>query len=222
MANKHKLLSADEKALNSGLLSLHGSHYDYINCTYAPLPKTYSFSLSTSSGNIAVMSTDIMSVKATRRKTKVKESRTTLSDLIIKIVSASEERAGVSLVAMKKALAANGYDAARNNSRINLAVKRMVVTGKLTQTKGTGASGSFKIGTKTETKRKKPKAKKATRKKAKKRAGAKKKPKKSRRMSLKSPGEANETAAEPAVKIKRSKRIKRRVSKTSKAKDAKK
>ncbi|XP_056585858.1 histone H1.3-like [Triplophysa dalaica] len=169
------------------------------------------------------MSTDIMSVKssankATRRKTKVKKSGTTLSDLIIKIVSASEERAGVSLVALKKAMAANGYDVARNNSRINLAVKRMVVTGKLTQTKGTGASGSFKIGTKTVTKRKKPKAKKAKRK----RAGAKKTPKKSWRMSLKSPGEANETAAEPAVKIKRSKRIKRNVSKTSKAKDEKK
>ncbi|KAA0713937.1 Histone H1.3 Histone H1c Histone H1s-2 [Triplophysa tibetana] len=171
------------------------------------------------------MSTDITSVKsssnkAPRRKTKVKKSGTPLSDLIIKIVSASKERTCVSLVALKKALAANGNDVARNNSRINLAVKRMVVTGKLTQTKGTGASGSFKIGMKTVTKRKKPK--KATRKKAKKPAGAKKTPKKSRRMSLKSPGKADETAAEPAVKIKRSKRIKRRVSKTTKAKDAKK
>lgn len=169
------------------------------------------------------MSTDITPVKtsatkAPRRKTKVKKSGPTVSDLIIKIVSASKERAGVSLVALKKALAANGYDVTRNNSRINLAVKRLVVTGKLTQTKGTGASGSFKIGTKTVTKRKKPRAKRVVRKKAKKPAGAKKTPKKSRRKSLKSPGKANETAV---VKTKRPKRAKRRASKTSKAKIAK-
>ncbi|XP_065104010.1 histone H1.5 [Paramisgurnus dabryanus] len=170
------------------------------------------------------MSTDITSVqsatKTPRRRSKTKKSGgPTLSDRILKILSSSKERAGVSMVALKKALAANGYDVARNNAHINLAVKRLVANGKLKQTKGTGASGSFKMGTKSVTKSKKPKAKKIRRKKAKKPAGAKKTPKKSRRKSLKSPGEASETAA---FNTKKPRRPKRRASKSAKAKNAKK
>ncbi|KAJ8349534.1 hypothetical protein SKAU_G00246640 [Synaphobranchus kaupii] len=45
----------------------------------------------------------------------------------------------------KKALAANGYDVEKNNSRVNLAVRTLVTKGALVQTKGIGASGSFKV-----------------------------------------------------------------------------
>ncbi|XP_016121475.1 histone H1.4 [Sinocyclocheilus grahami] len=160
--------------------------------------------------------------KTPRRRSKAKKSGASVSDLILKVLSSSKERGGVSLVALKKALAASGYDVERNNSRIKLAVKRLVASGRLIQTKGTGASGSFKIGSKAATKPKKPKktkAKSAKRKTAKKPAGAKKSPKK-RRRSLRSPEKASETAA--VKKTTKPKRAKRRASKTSKAKTAKK
>ncbi|XP_016389452.1 histone H1.4 [Sinocyclocheilus rhinocerous] len=157
--------------------------------------------------------------KTPRRRSKAKKSGASVSDLILKVLSSSKERGGVSLVALKKALAASGYDVERNNSRIKLAVKRLVASGRLIQTKGTGASGSFKIGSKAATKPKKPKAKRAKRKTAKKPAGAKKSPKK-RRRSLRSPEKASETAA--VKKTTKPKRAKRRASKTSKAKTAKK
>ncbi|KAK3507935.1 hypothetical protein QTP70_003886 [Hemibagrus guttatus] len=86
------------------------------------------------------------------------------------------ERSGVSLAALKKALAAGGYDVEKNNSRVKLAVKSLVTKGTLVQTKGTGASRSFKLNKK-QTEAKKPvkkaapKAKKAA---AKKPATAKK------------------------------------------------
>lgn len=157
--------------------------------------------------------------KTPRRRSKAKKSGPSVSDLILKVLSSSEDRGGVSLVALKKALSASGYDVVRNNSRIKLAVKRLVASGRLIQTKGTGASGSFKIGSKAATKPKKAKAKKAKRKTAKKLAGAKKSPK-NRRRNLRSPGKASETAA--VKKTTRPKRAKRRASKSSKAKTAKK
>ncbi|GAA6095036.1 histone H1-like [Tachysurus ichikawai] len=48
----------------------------------------------------------------------------------------------------RKALAAVGYDVEKNNTRIKLAVKGLVTKGTLVQTKGTGASGSFKLNKK--------------------------------------------------------------------------
>ncbi|XP_059358761.1 histone H1.4-like [Carassius carassius] len=160
--------------------------------------------------------------KTPRRRSKGKKSgASSVSDLILKALS-SKERGDVSLVVLKKALAASGYDVVRNNSRVKLAVKRLVASGRLIQTKGTGASGSFKIGSKAATKPKKPKAKKAKRAKrktSKKPAGAKKSPKK-RRRSLRSPEKASETAA--VKKTTKPKRAKRGASKTSKAKTAQK
>uniref|UniRef100_A0A8C1VIN2 Uncharacterized protein n=1 Tax=Cyprinus carpio TaxID=7962 RepID=A0A8C1VIN2_CYPCA len=132
--------------------------------------------------------------------------------------SATKNRGGVSLVALKKTLAASGYDVVRNNSRVKLAAKRLA-SGRLIQTKGTGASGSFKIGSKAATKPSKPKAKRAKRKTAKKPAEAKKSPKKGRR-NLRSPEKSSESAA--VKKTTKPKRAKRRASKTRKAKAAKK
>ncbi|ETE65548.1 Histone H1.4, partial [Ophiophagus hannah] len=57
-------------------------------------------------------------------------------------------RGGISLAALKKSLAASGYDVEKNNSRIKLGLKSLVTKGTLLQTKGTGASGSFKLNKK--------------------------------------------------------------------------
>ena len=109
---------------------------------------------------------------------KRKASGPSVSELITKAVAASKERSGVSLAALKKALAATGYDVEKNNSRIKLGLKSLVSKGTLVQTKGTGASGSFKLNKKAATGETKPKAKKAGAAKPKKAAGAAKKPKK--------------------------------------------
>ncbi|XP_005527770.1 PREDICTED: histone H1.11L-like [Pseudopodoces humilis] len=114
-----------------------------------------------------------------------------VTELITKAVSASKERKGLSLAALKKALAAGGYDVEKNNSRIKLGLKSLVSKGTLVQTKGTGASGSFRLSKKpgeakekapmkektTATKPKKPVAKKPASA-AKKAVTAKKNPKK--------------------------------------------
>ncbi|NXO95679.1 H110 protein, partial [Certhia brachydactyla] len=83
-----------------------------------------------------------------------------VTELITKAVSASKERKGLSLAALKKALAAGGYDVEKNNSRIKLGLKSLVSKGTLVQTKGTGASGSFRLSKKSgEAKEKVPKKK---------------------------------------------------------------
>ncbi|XP_059703901.1 LOW QUALITY PROTEIN: histone H1.10-like [Haemorhous mexicanus] len=66
-----------------------------------------------------------------------------VTELITKAVSASKERKGLSLAALKKALAAGGYDVEKNNSRIKLGLKSLVSKGTLVQIRGIGASGSF-------------------------------------------------------------------------------
>ncbi|XP_036739789.2 histone H1.3 [Manis pentadactyla] len=126
-------------------------------------------------------------VEKTPVKKKVKKASTTVgkrrasgppvSELITKAVAASKERSGISLAALKKALAAAGYDVEKNNSRIKLGLKSLVSKGTLVQTKGTGASGSFKLNKKVASGEDKPKAKKPIMAKPKKPAGATKKPK---------------------------------------------
>ncbi|KAM6176614.1 histone H1.1 [Erethizon dorsatum] len=79
---------------------------------------------------------------------KKKPAGPSVSELIVQALSSSKERSGVSLAALKKALAAAGYDVEKNNSRIKLGLKSLVSKGTLVQTKGTGASGSFKLNKK--------------------------------------------------------------------------
>ncbi|KAG7453306.1 hypothetical protein MATL_G00264700 [Megalops atlanticus] len=158
--------------------------------------------------------------KAPKKKaaSKPRKSGPSVGELIVKAVSASKERSGVSLAALKKALAAGGYDVEKNNSRVKLALRSLVTKGTLLQTKGTGASGSFKLNKKqAETAKKKPvkkaapKAKKPAAKKpaaakkpkkaaAKKPAAAKKSPKKAKKptaakKATKSPKKAKKPAA---------------------------
>ncbi|XP_007445523.1 histone H1.10-like, partial [Python bivittatus] len=106
-----------------------------------------------------------------------KPSGPSVTELLTQAVTASKERGGISLAALKKSLAASGYDVEKNNSRIKLGLKSLVTKGTLLQTKGTGASGSFKLNkkqaeTKDKAARKKQPAATAAAKSAKKPAGA--------------------------------------------------
>ncbi|XP_014827621.1 PREDICTED: histone H1-like [Poecilia mexicana] len=134
--------------------------------------------------------------KAPKKKsaTKAKKDGPSLAKLIVAAVADSKERKGMSVAALKKVLAGKGVDVAKANKRINTAVTKLVTNGTLSQTKGTGASGSFKLAKKepkaakpakkvvkkAPAKAKKPAAKKATTPKnpAAKKAAAKKSPKK--------------------------------------------
>ncbi|KAG7269943.1 hypothetical protein CRUP_005560 [Coryphaenoides rupestris] len=85
--------------------------------------------------------------KTTKKKAaaKPKAAGPSVKDLVVKTVAASKDRNGVSVHSMKKALAADGYDVLKNNSRVNTVIKGLVRKGTLVQTKGAGASGSFKL-----------------------------------------------------------------------------
>uniref|UniRef100_A0A3Q4MUL3 Histone H1 n=1 Tax=Neolamprologus brichardi TaxID=32507 RepID=A0A3Q4MUL3_NEOBR len=92
---------------------------------------------------------------------KPKKVGPSVGELIVKTVVASKEHSGVSAAALKKALGAGGYDVDKNKACVKTAIESLVAKGTLVQTKGTGASGSFKMNKKaTESKAKKaaPKA----------------------------------------------------------------
>ncbi|NXF07631.1 H110 protein, partial [Smithornis capensis] len=124
-----------------------------------------------------------------------------VTELITKAVSASKERKGLSLAALKKALAAGGYDVEKNNSRIKLGLKSLVSKGTLVQTRGIGASGSFRLSKKPgEAMEKVPKKKTAA---AKPKKPAAKKPASAARKAItarKSPKKAKKPAAAAATK----------------------
>ncbi|XP_061445759.1 histone H1-like [Rhineura floridana] len=132
---------------------------------------------------IVAATTALPAVKAPAKKAKKatggpksrKLSGPSVTELLTQAVAASKERGGVSLAALKKSLAASGYDVEKNNSRIKLGLKSLVTKGTLLQTKGTGASGSFKLNKKQAEKDKAAKKKQpaAAASKAKKPAGKK-------------------------------------------------
>ncbi|XP_071362663.1 histone H1-like [Trachinotus anak] len=88
--------------------------------------------------------------KAPKKKSapRPKKDGPSLPKLIVGAVAESKERKGTSLAALKKALAAKGVDVTKANKRVNTAVIKLVAAGTLTQTRGTGAAGSFKLAKK--------------------------------------------------------------------------
>uniref|UniRef100_A0A3P9Q8B8 Histone H2B n=1 Tax=Poecilia reticulata TaxID=8081 RepID=A0A3P9Q8B8_POERE len=88
--------------------------------------------------------------KAPKKKSapRPKKDGPSLPKLIVDAVAESKERKGTSLAALKKVLAGKGVDVSKANKRINTAVTKLVTKGTLSQTKGTGASGSFKLAKK--------------------------------------------------------------------------
>ncbi|ETN60062.1 histone H1 [Anopheles darlingi] len=80
------------------------------------------------------------------KKPKVPAAHPPVNDMIFAAVKALNERNGSSLQAIKKYVAANyKADVTKLSTFIKKALKSGVTSGKLVQTKGTGASGSFKL-----------------------------------------------------------------------------
>ncbi|XP_045075555.1 histone H1-like [Coregonus clupeaformis] len=119
-------------------------------------------------------------------------------------------RGGVSLAALKKTLAAGGYDVEKNNSRVKIAVKSLVTKGTLVQTKGTRASGSFKLNKKAPRRPSRKKSPKKAKKPATPKKGGQspkkvKKPLQRQEKAAKSPKKATKAAKPKAAKPKAAK-----------------
>ncbi|XP_029289871.1 histone H1-like [Cottoperca gobio] len=161
--------------------------------------------------------------KAAKKKvSKPKAAGHSVRELIVQTVAASKERSGVSAAAVKKALAAGGYDVDKNKSRVKTAIKSLVEKGTLVQIKGTGASGSFKMNKNAaDTKATKPvkKAAPAAKKPAAKKPVAVKKPAAAAKKSpkkAKKPVAAKKVAKSPKKAVKSPKKVVKKVTKSPK------
>lgn len=141
------------------------------------------------------------------KKPRVKPNHPRTSEMVIAAVKNLKERGGSSLQAIKKYISANyKVDAEKLAPFIKKYLKSAVTSGSLVQTKGKGASGSFKLSSAekgSESKKattslgakaasgKKPAAKKLT----KKPAAGKSKAKKVAKTPSKSPAKSKKTAA---------------------------
>ena len=140
--------------------------------------------------------------KAVAKKPKAPAAHPPVAAMVTAAITALKDRKGSSLAAIKKYVAANyKVDMDRIVPFIRRFLKSGVASGALKQVKGTGASGSFKLGEqpkpKKEKKAKKPAAKKPkTPKKAAKKPAAKKTPKK----AAKKPKTPKKAAKKPAAK----------------------
>ncbi|XP_058811212.1 uncharacterized protein LOC131676103 [Topomyia yanbarensis] len=138
-------------------------------------------------------------------KPKKPSTHPPVNDMVLAAIKTLKERNGSSLQAIKKYIAANyKCDVAKLAPFIKKALKSGVEKGKLSQTKGTGASGSFKV---------KADAKKPAGEKKPKKAAAAKKPKKAA-------GEKKAAAKKPAGE-KKAKKPKAAAAKKSVVKKAK-
>ena len=111
------------------------------------------------------------------KKPKTAPSHPPTATMVTAAIKTLKERGGSSLQAIKKYIAANyKVDVEKLSPFIKKYLKSAVTKGALIQTKGKGASGSFKLSAakKADKVAKKPKAKKAAKPKAKKAAAAKK------------------------------------------------
>ncbi|XP_005403364.1 PREDICTED: histone H1t-like [Chinchilla lanigera] len=100
-----------------------------------------------------------------------KAQSSSLSKLITEALVESQDRGGMSLAALKKSLAATGYNVKKNNNRIKQALKSLVSKGVLLQIRGTGASGSFSLSKKAAPETTKGKVRRPTSAKKKKKLG---------------------------------------------------
>ena len=133
------------------------------------------------------------------------------SEMIKQAVTSLKERGGSSRQAILKYIMKNfnvGTDEKGVNARLKMALKAGVSKGSLKQAKGTGASGSFRIGESVKAKKPKaakPKAPKAKKPKAKKPAGEKKaKAKKAKSPKKKAAAKPKKSPAKKAPKPKKS------------------
>ena len=75
------------------------------------------------------------------------------SDMIVAAIQAEKNRAGSSRQSIQKYIKSHYKVGENADSQIKLSIKRLVTTGVLKQTKGVGASGSFRLAKSDEPKR---------------------------------------------------------------------
>ncbi|NXS28939.1 H5 protein, partial [Pomatostomus ruficeps] len=137
------------------------------------------------------------------------------SDMITAAIRANKSRGGSSRQSIQKYVKSH-YKVGQNaNVQIRLAIRRLLATGVLKQTKGVGASGSFCLAKASKAKRSPAKK----RKKAARRSTSPRKPARSRK--AKSPAKKPKSAARKARKKSRSSPKKAKKPKTVKAKSLK-
>ena len=147
-------------------------------------------------------------------------------EMVVAAITALKERTGSSRQAIAKYIKANYKVGDNPNPHLKQALRKGVASGVLSQPKGNGASGSFKLVKKEAKPKKKPAAKKPAAKKStpkKKSAPKKKTPKKAAKKpasakKAKKPAAKKPAAKKPAAKKPAAKKVK----KTPKKKTAKK
>ncbi|XP_054480273.1 histone H1-like [Anoplopoma fimbria] len=170
---------------------------------------------------LAPVAAPVAPVKTPKKKVSKPSKKTGpgAGELILKAVAASKGRSGISYVAVKKYMAAEGYDVKQNSAHVKRAVKKLLAGGALVQLKGSGATGSFKAAKPDEKPKKavkktvaKPAVKKPAVKKpaAKKAAAVAKKPKaKTTPKKAKKPATAKNTSVKKLTKSPKKKPVKK-------------
>ncbi|KAG8556581.1 hypothetical protein GDO81_018122 [Engystomops pustulosus] len=164
------------------------------------------------------------------RATKKSTDHPKYSDMILAAVQAEKSRSGSSRQSIQKYIK-NHYKVGENaDSQIKLSIKRLVTSGTLKQTKGVGASGSFRLAKADEPKKPAKKPKKEVKKvaapkkaaaKPKKVAKSPAKAKKPKAPEKKTKKVAKKKPAPSPKKAKRTKTVKAKPVKASKVKKAK-
>lgn len=144
------------------------------------------------------------------------------SEMIVAALKSLKDRTGSSRQAIEKYIKANYKVSDNCSSRLKLALKKSLAKGAIVHSKGTGASGSFKLN-KAAVSEKKPK-KKTVKKPVVKKAAKKEKPKSPKKAAAKKSSKSpKKTAKSPAKKSKKADEPKKAAKKpASKAKPAKK
>ncbi|CAC5361497.1 H1_5 [Mytilus coruscus] len=142
--------------------------------------------------------------KKAAAKPKKPSAHPKYSEMIGKAIAALKERGGSSRQAILKYIMANfnvGKDAKSVNAHLKLALRAGVKNNSLKQSKGTGASGSFRIGEAKQAKKEASKGKESKKKAAKKPAGEKKAAKpKAKKPAAKKAAKPKKAAKSPAKK----------------------
>lgn len=160
---------------------------------------------------VAPAATPKQSKKKAAAKPKKPAAHPKYSEMIQAAVGSLKERGGSSRQAILKYILANyKVDEKQANSHLKLALRAGVKSGSLKQSKGTGASGSFRLG-----ELKKKPAKKAAKPKAAK-PKAKSPKKKAKKPAAKKPA-AKKTAAKKVAKPKKAKTPKKAAKKATKS-----
>lgn len=136
---------------------------------------------------------------AASKKPRAKPAHPPTSDMVNAAIKNLKERGGSSLQAIKKYIAANyKVDAEKLAPFIRKYLKSAVVAGTLTQPKGKGASGSFKLSVKGESKSTAPGKKEVKKPAAAKPKGEKKAKATAAKRTAKKPAAAKPKVAKPA------------------------